>query len=282
MITAIVNINAAVDRIPEVAQAIADLEGVTEVYSVAGDVDRGHEGEFVSQFVTVNGTDVGDIRLQMSTGSRVQGRIFFDGPGSEDPTRVAVATTSADVDLTPLNGRNASAAAGSDGTFVLDGLNGPRRLRVLRAPPSWSVKAIHANGRDITDVPLPFGTRDESLTNVEIVLTSKAASITGSVVDARGSVSSDYTIIVFATSTDRWFQGSRALAFTRPKADATFLVPDLPSGDYYVAAVDRMQGAEASGEWQDPAFLESIAPMAMRVTLSEGQTQSVTPRLIVR
>lgn len=39
MITAIVNINAAVDRIPEVAQAVADLPGVTEVYSVAGDVD---------------------------------------------------------------------------------------------------------------------------------------------------------------------------------------------------------------------------------------------------
>jgi DNA-binding Lrp family transcriptional regulator len=39
MITAIVNINCAVDRIPEVAQAVADLDGVTEVYSVAGDVD---------------------------------------------------------------------------------------------------------------------------------------------------------------------------------------------------------------------------------------------------
>jgi DNA-binding Lrp family transcriptional regulator len=39
MITAIVNVNAAVDRIPEVAQAIAELEGVSEVYSVAGDVD---------------------------------------------------------------------------------------------------------------------------------------------------------------------------------------------------------------------------------------------------
>jgi DNA-binding Lrp family transcriptional regulator len=39
LITAIVNINAAVDRIPEVAQAIAELEGVSEVYSVAGDVD---------------------------------------------------------------------------------------------------------------------------------------------------------------------------------------------------------------------------------------------------
>ena len=39
MITAIVMVNAAVDRIPEVAQALADLEGVSEVYSVAGDVD---------------------------------------------------------------------------------------------------------------------------------------------------------------------------------------------------------------------------------------------------
>ncbi len=39
MITAIVMISAATDRIPEVAQAIADLPGVSEVYSVAGDVD---------------------------------------------------------------------------------------------------------------------------------------------------------------------------------------------------------------------------------------------------
>ena len=39
MITAIVLINAEVHRIPEVAEAIAGLDGVTEVYSVAGDAD---------------------------------------------------------------------------------------------------------------------------------------------------------------------------------------------------------------------------------------------------
>ncbi len=39
MITAIVLITADVDRIPEVAQEIAAIEGVTEVYSVAGDAD---------------------------------------------------------------------------------------------------------------------------------------------------------------------------------------------------------------------------------------------------
>jgi DNA-binding Lrp family transcriptional regulator len=39
VITAIVLVHAAADRIPETAQAIADLDGVTEVYSCAGDVD---------------------------------------------------------------------------------------------------------------------------------------------------------------------------------------------------------------------------------------------------
>ena len=39
MITAIVMVSTATDQIPEVAQAIADIGGVSEVYSVAGHVD---------------------------------------------------------------------------------------------------------------------------------------------------------------------------------------------------------------------------------------------------
>ncbi len=39
MITAIVLVQAEVNRVPEVAAAIADLDGVSEVYSVTGDVD---------------------------------------------------------------------------------------------------------------------------------------------------------------------------------------------------------------------------------------------------
>lgn len=39
MLTAIVLVTCEVDRTPETAQALADLEGVREVYSVAGDWD---------------------------------------------------------------------------------------------------------------------------------------------------------------------------------------------------------------------------------------------------
>lgn len=39
MITVIVMVSVRADRIPEVAAEIAELPGVSEVYSVAGDVD---------------------------------------------------------------------------------------------------------------------------------------------------------------------------------------------------------------------------------------------------
>ncbi|MCT1619154.1 Lrp/AsnC family transcriptional regulator [Janibacter hoylei] len=39
MITAIVLIHAETSRIPEVAETVASLDGVSEVYSVAGDAD---------------------------------------------------------------------------------------------------------------------------------------------------------------------------------------------------------------------------------------------------
>ncbi len=39
MLTAFVLISADVHSIPETAQAVADIDGVTEVYSCAGDVD---------------------------------------------------------------------------------------------------------------------------------------------------------------------------------------------------------------------------------------------------
>ncbi|MBL1077751.1 Lrp/AsnC ligand binding domain-containing protein [Nocardia sp. 2] len=57
MITAIVLISAESARIPETAQALADIEGVAEVYSCAGDVDlvaivRVRDHEQIAEVVT--------------------------------------------------------------------------------------------------------------------------------------------------------------------------------------------------------------------------------------
>ncbi|PID96297.1 MAG: AsnC family transcriptional regulator [Actinomycetales bacterium] len=56
MITAIVLVRCDVSRIPEAADEIAALDGVTEVYSVAGDADliamvRVHEHEALADVI---------------------------------------------------------------------------------------------------------------------------------------------------------------------------------------------------------------------------------------
>ncbi len=56
MVHAIVLVQCEIDEIPEAAQAIADIEGVTEVYSVAGEFDlvaivRVHDHEALAKVI---------------------------------------------------------------------------------------------------------------------------------------------------------------------------------------------------------------------------------------
>lgn len=98
----------------------------------------------------------------------------------------------------------------------------------------------------------------------------------------RGEIVTDYTVVVFSTDAADWYQGSRLFTVTRPNADATFSVADLPPAEYYVAAVDWLRGSDAYGEWQDPAFLKTLAPRATRMRLNEGRQTTVALPLIVR
>lgn len=67
MITAIVLVETDVDRIPEVAEEIAELDAVSEVYSVTGDVDlvtivRVHEHEQLADVIADRLSKVQGVR----------------------------------------------------------------------------------------------------------------------------------------------------------------------------------------------------------------------------
>jgi hypothetical protein len=72
------------------------------------------------------------------------------------------------------------------------------------------------------------------------------------------------------------------MKFARARGDGSFRVAGLPSGDYLVAAVDRIDGTADAGEWQNPRVLEQLAPAAARVSVDEGQSQTTTLRLVRR
>jgi protocatechuate 3,4-dioxygenase beta subunit len=243
------------------------------------------EGEFGSLYVTVTGTDISGLVLQTSLGSTIAGRVAFD---VVDRTKVPALSRSnielspvrVDLDLSPLEALTRGEILG-DGTFKMTGLHGPRRLQLTRVPPGWALKEIRANGIDVTDQPLPLGRRDQSLIDVEVVLTDRITELSGTIADEHARPVPGASVVVFPVERDRWYPSSRFLRRTSARADAAFTVAGLPSGTYYVAAVERtpLDGDEA---WQQAAFLEPLVVRASTVTLGDGQKTSLALRVVDR
>jgi hypothetical protein len=169
-----------------------------------------------------------------------------------------------------------------DGTFRYAGLTGPRRLLLNTAPPGWYLKSAVVKGEDVSDKPFDFGLENVTFGDVEIVVAAAGATVSGQVTDERAAPVAEYTVVVFSIDPGRWFPGSRWLKTARPSQDAWFRVTGLPPGEYWTAAVDRIDGTQASGEWQDAEFLRALSSRATRVTLGDGQSQTLSLRIINR
>jgi hypothetical protein len=154
-----------------------------------------------------------------------------------------------------------------DWTFEIANVSGPRRLRVLRPPSGWSLKAVLVNATDVTDAVLSFGTRAESLKGVEVVMTRQQTGIASRISDAQGRPVAGGAVIMFADDAGRWGDDSRFFAVARSARDGSFQVRGLAPSAYFAAAADRIRDDD---EWHDPDVLNALARSAARVTLIEG------------
>jgi hypothetical protein len=248
-------------------------------YVIVADRGRAHasaEGEFAAVPVAVDGVDVTDLAVQTTVGSTIAGRVTFDtrDPSKQPaPNRMEIWPIPIDFDAAPT-----SFAIGSveqDWTFRITGVHGPRRLEAMRVPAGWAVRDIRVNGVDVTDRPLPFGSANQSLSDVEVVLTDRFNVLKGTVLDDAGAPSPATHVIVFATDRTRWYPGSRFVRMASTAADGTFSIEALPDDAYDVAVTARLP-ADGEDGWQDPAFLDSLRSIASTVTLSGNATRTIT------
>ncbi|HET9831013.1 MAG TPA: carboxypeptidase regulatory-like domain-containing protein, partial [Vicinamibacterales bacterium] len=244
--------------------------------------NRSTEGDFAAQFVTVTGTDVTEVVLNATAGSTIAGRVTFDGRDAPTVPDFGIVAESADFDLAPREARYiARAEMRPDLSFEVRGVHGPRRIVITGSPGGWVLKSVSAKGVEVTDRALPFGLPQQSLKDVEIVLTNRLTELIGTVTDSRGDATRNYALLAFPVDRERWYPGSRYFRRAIPNVDGSFTVRGLPPGDYQIAAVS-VGSMPVDGEtaWQDPGFLESIASRAAFAALTEGQKLSVNARLI--
>ena len=242
-----------------------------------------NEGESSSQFVTVNGSDVTDLEVRTSTGSTLSGKVVLEGGGVFNAGQLNVSPVPVDSDLSPLfSGGPATATVDEDLRFHFAGLSGPRRLQVTRMPPGWTLLTVLVNGIDVTDTPLPFGKTEQSLDDLEVVLSQRATHVSGRVTASGRPAAA--SILFFAADRQAWYPQSRFFRRAMSSADGTFRVEGLPAGEYLAAAVavDAVSDVRVGDSWQDPDYLETLTARARRMTLSDGGSASLTLTIVGR
>ena len=240
------------------------------------------EGETAQRFITVDGADVTDLDVRLSRGSTIEGRLVYEDADPPVDPDFRVSPVPADPDLASIiDNAPARADFNDDGTFEIAGISGPRRIQLTQAPDGWALKAVRLNGVDVTDSILPFGTAEQSLRGVEIVLTTHVASLTVTDRAAAGGATGDFRAVVFAADASRRDRGSR-FGIGVPGPDGAAVLRSLLPGDYYVAAMGQDGFAETLA-LDEKEFLESlIAKGAVKITLTEGERRSVSVNVIGR
>jgi uncharacterized protein (DUF2141 family) len=246
---------------------------------------------WASADVTVNGQNISGLTLTLASGMAVSGHVEFRGTTLTPPTdltrvRVTISSQDSQTQL-GFGGNIPPGTVDANGNFTIPGVppghyvlrgNAPvgnagtaRGAGAATSPlnSGWSLKAALVNGRDSLDFPFEVRPGSE-VSNALLTFGDRTQLLRGTLQDATGRPTSDYTIIVFSADKTYWTPQSRRITSSRPSTDGTYSISGLPPGDYRVAAVTDVE----QGEWYDPAFLTQLLPASTPVSLKEGDTKT--------
>jgi hypothetical protein len=136
-------------------------------------------------------------------------------------------------------------------------------------PSGGFVERVLAHGLDVTDGGLVV---ESDMTGLEVWITTMPTVLTGGVLDDKGQPAGGH-VIVFAADAALWTKpGGRFVRIASATALTGFRVEGLPPGNYLVLALAERDELE----WASPENLERLRPSASAVTLTKGQTLTLT------
>jgi protocatechuate 3,4-dioxygenase beta subunit len=236
---------------------------------------------FGMQYVTVGTADPPPVRVTLTPGATLEGRVIVEGAPDLNMAGFTISVAPATSDFAPPSaGMLTMFARQDDGTFRVTGARGPSRIVIggMPACDGCYLKSAYINGTDAVDRPFDFGLNGGVYRDVELTVSDGAAMLEGQAVDERDARA--YTVAVFPVDRTLWFSRSRYIKTGRSQADGSFRVTGLPPGDYLVAAVNRLEFG--LGELADVEMLEQLAAGGQRVTLAERDRKTLSLRLIRR
>ena len=243
--------------------------------------------------ISVSASSVTGAVLQLADGAEIPGIVKMDEGNLKDvlapatpvppspipglalpgPANRAIRLTSAEgVDLAASRGQFAD-----DGAFTITGVFPGKYFVTLGAMPQGTyVKSISFAGREIARAPLDLTAGAAG--SLEIVLSAKAADVSGTVRSEKGDPLQGVPVTLWPKTPDRSRQDG-GIHTTNTDQNGSFKITGLAPGDYYVAAWDDIPEA---GLEQNPDFLARFQRDDTAVKLTENGHASADAKLISR
>jgi hypothetical protein len=249
------------------------MYGATTYSSAPGRAED--NGSFVSERITVGGSDMEGVHLVLRAPAKIHGAIKLDqgtyadmliarpGEAANSPLNILPWLIPAGR-TAPANFRTAPDA--TTGTFEWNGFPGPYRFQ-YNVPNGYYVKAVLLNGKDILGKEWIFDGEESSL---EIVYARGSATISGSVNNAGDDIAPGALAALWPKNPDGLtFRGNMRTATA--DAAGVFRFANVAPGEYYLAAFAPLS---EPGILQNRPFLESFLGEAANVTVAPEEVIS--------
>jgi len=241
--------------------------------------------------LTVAGADLSGVTIDLRRAPRVNGRLVFDGaaapPADLSAVRITLGTSRSQQFVGAMPGTTSgmlsfdsrqkalSASVTRDGSFDVAGVV-PDSYTLTTSVPGqtgWRLRSAVLGGLDALDTGLVV--TDAPAGELVLTFTDRHNELSGMLQTPAGSPATDYFVAVFTTDRTLWRPEARRLVFTRPATDGRFSFKELPSGEYYLAALTDLDPAD----WQTPEFLNTVVPASLTFTIADGENKRQDLRL---
>jgi hypothetical protein len=182
--------------------------------------------------------------------------------------------------LSTTEGISVSAPAAqfnTDGTFQLKGVAPSKYfVQVNGLPQGTYVKSMRFGGQDVTRAPLDLTAGGGG--SLEIVLSPKAADVTGVVLSEKGDPVQGVPVTLWPKIPDRG-SATNGIKSANTDQNGSFKISGLAPGDYYAAAWDDIPEA---GLAQNPDFLAQFASDDTALNMAESAHQNASVKFITQ
>lgn len=225
--------------------------------------------------VAIADDDVSGVVMTLQEGIRLAGHSLFESRSRAKPNDLTSMLVRL-VDTTGASSIPGSGTSRADGTFEISGIvPGTYTFTSLLREAGWQLRSVMIGGRDVLDFPLEIA---GDVSGAVATFTDQHAELSGTLQSAPNVPAPDYFVVVFSRDHAFWRLGSRRVQTARPNTAGRFVFPDLPAGDYLLAALTDVEPSDLG----DQGFLEALVPGAVPVSMADGEKKTQDLRIVGR